>query len=112
MVALRCAGFDRVDLQMTEALGITVARVPAYSPYAVAEHAVTLLLTLNRKIHKAYNRTREGNFSLDGLLGFDLFGKTAGIIGTGKIGVCLINILQGKAQGKGGKEKKERIIRG
>lgn len=95
MVALRCAGFDRVDLQMTETLGLTVARVPAYSPYAVAEHAIALLLTLNRKTHKAYNRTREGNFGLDGLLGFDLYGKTAGVVGTGKIGQCLVNILLG-----------------
>lgn len=94
-IAMRCAGFDRVDLKMAEALGITVTRVPAYSPYAVAEHAIALLLTLNRKTHKAYNRTREGNFSLDGLLGFDLYGKTAGVIGTGKIGQCLVNILLG-----------------
>lgn len=95
LVALRCAGFDRVDLKMTEALGLTVVRVPAYSPYAVAEHAIALLLTLNRKTHKAYNRTREGNFGLDGLLGTDLYGKTAGVVGTGKIGQCLVNILLG-----------------
>lgn len=95
LVALRCAGFDRVDLKMTEALGLTVARVPAYSPYAVAEHAIALLLTLNRKTHKAYNRTREGNFGLDGLLGTDLYSKTAGVVGTGKIGQCLVNILLG-----------------
>jgi D-lactate dehydrogenase len=76
-------------------LGMDVVRVPAYSPHAVAEHAVALMLTLNRKIHRAYNRTREGNFSLDGLMGFDLYGLTAGLIGTGKIGICVARILQG-----------------
>jgi len=85
-VALRCAGFNNVDLVAARELGITVVRVPAYSPHAVAEHTVALLLTLNRKINRAYNRVRELNFSLSGLVGFDLHGKTVGIIGTGKIG--------------------------
>lgn len=95
LIAMRCAGFDRVDLNMAETLGISVVRVPAYSPYAVAEHAIALLMTLNRKLHKAYNRTREANFNLDGLLGVDLHGKTAGVIGTGKIGQCVVNIFLG-----------------
>jgi len=85
-IAMRCAGFDRVDVKKANELGICVTRVPAYSPYAVAEHAVALILTLNRQIHKAYNRVRDGNFTLDGLVGFDLEGKTVGLIGTGKIG--------------------------
>jgi D-lactate dehydrogenase len=89
LVALRCAGFNNVDLRRAGQLGIKVARVPAYSPYAVAEHALAMILALNRKIHRAYNRVREGNFSLEGLLGFDLHGKTAGIVGTGKIGSIL-----------------------
>jgi D-lactate dehydrogenase len=94
LVALRCAGFNNVDLQ--HAFGrLHVVRVPAYSPHAVAEHAVSLLLGLNRKTHKAYNRTRDGNFTLDGLLGFDLHGKTAGIVGTGKIGRIAAEILKG-----------------
>ncbi|HOV15386.1 MAG TPA: 2-hydroxyacid dehydrogenase, partial [Spirochaetota bacterium] len=94
LVALRCAGYNNVDLK--EAFGnIHIVRVPAYSPYAVAEHAISLIMALNRKTHKAYNRTREGNFSINGLLGFDMFGKTAGVIGTGKIGKILINILKG-----------------
>ena len=91
LVALRCAGFNNV----AKDLGITVARVPAYSPYAVAEHTVALILALNRKIHRAYNRVREGNFALDGLLGFDLHGKTAGIVGTGEIGAVVARILSG-----------------
>lgn len=95
LIALRCAGFNNVDLAAARRLGITVARVPAYSPYAVAEHTVGLILTLNRKLHRAYNRVREGNFSLDGLLGFDLHGRTVGVIGTGKIGVVVTRILKG-----------------
>ncbi len=86
LIALRCAGHNNVDLVAARELGIAVVRVPAYSPHAVAEHAVGLLLTLNRKIHRAYNRVRELNFSLNGLIGFDIHGKTIGIIGTGKIG--------------------------
>ncbi len=95
LVAIRAAGFNNVDLAAADALGLTVARVPAYSPHAVAEHAVALMLALNRKIHRAYNRVREGNFALDGLLGFDFAGKTAGVIGTGKIGAVLVRILTG-----------------
>jgi len=95
LIALRCAGFNNVDLAAADRLGVTVARVPAYSPYAVAEHTVGLMLTLNRKIHRAFNRVREGNFALDGLLGFDLHGKTVGIVGTGKIGLCVARILHG-----------------
>lgn len=94
-VALRCAGFNQVDLQAAKSLGISVTRVPAYSPHAVAEHTVALLMTLNRKIHRAYNRVREHNFSLAGLVGFDLYGKTVGIIGTGKIGRCTAEIFRG-----------------
>lgn len=94
-LALRCAGFNNVDLAAAARLGITVARVPAYSPHGVAEHAVALFLTLNRRIHRAYNRVRDGNFSLDGLLGFDVHGKTVGVIGTGKIGVCFARIMRG-----------------
>jgi D-lactate dehydrogenase len=94
VIAMRCAGFNNVDLK--SAFGsIHIGRVPAYSPYAVAEHAVALILTLNRKTHKAYNRTRDSNFALGGLLGFDLHGKTAGIIGTGRIGQILAGILKG-----------------
>jgi D-lactate dehydrogenase len=95
IIALRCAGFNQVDLKTAAALGIRVVRVPAYSPHAVAEHAVALLLTLNRKIHRAYNRVREHNFSLNGLVGFDLHGRTAGIVGTGKIGRITAEILGG-----------------
>ncbi|MCB5175844.1 2-hydroxyacid dehydrogenase [Microvirga lenta] len=95
LVALRSAGFNNVDLEAARDQGITVARVPAYSPYAVAEHTVALILTLNRKTHRAYNRVREGNFALDGLLGFDLAGKTAGVVGTGKIGEVVSKILLG-----------------
>jgi D-lactate dehydrogenase len=94
-LALRCAGFNGVDLAAAKELGFSVTRVPAYSPYAVAEHAVALLLALNRKIPRAYNRVRELNFSLHGLVGFDLHGKTAGIIGTGKIGRVTAQILRG-----------------
>lgn len=95
VIALRCAGYDNVDIETAKELDLTLVRVPAYSPYAVAEHAITLILTLNRKIHRAYNRVREGNFSLNGLLGFDLHGKTVGIIGTGKIGRIAGQILHG-----------------
>lgn len=94
-VALRCAGFNNVDLAVCQELGIGVARVPAYSPHAVAEHTLALLMTLNRRLHKAYNRVREGNFSLSGLMGFDLHGKTVGVIGTGKIGGIVVDILLG-----------------
>mgnify|MGYP002654516419 CR=1 FL=1 len=94
-IALRCAGFNQVDLVAARELGIAVTRVPAYSPHAVAEHAVALLLTLNRKIHRAHQRVREFNFSLAGLVGFDLYGKTIGIIGTGKIGRCTAQIFRG-----------------
>ncbi|WP_128547517.1 2-hydroxyacid dehydrogenase [Larkinella soli] len=95
LVALRCAGFNNVDLAAATELNMRVVRVPAYSPHAVAEHAVALLLTLNRKIHRAYNRIRENNFSLEGLLGFDLYGKTIGVIGTGKIGAVFAQIMLG-----------------
>lgn len=95
LVALRCTGFNNVDLAAAKELGLAVTRVPVYSPYAVAEHAVALLLALNRKIHRAFNRVREFNFSLNGLEGFDLHGKTAGIIGTGKIGRVTAQILRG-----------------
>jgi D-lactate dehydrogenase len=94
-IALRCAGFNNVDLAAAKRLGIPVVRVPAYSPHAVAEHTVGLVLTLNRQIHRAYNRVREHNFDLQGLLGFDLHGKTVGVIGTGRIGVEVIRILRG-----------------
>jgi len=94
-VALRCAGFNSVDLGAANELGLSVTRVPAYSPYAVAEHAVALLLALNRKIPRANNRVRDLNFSLQGLVGFDLHGKTAGIFGTGKIGRVTAQILRG-----------------
>jgi len=95
LVALRSAGFNHVDLAAARDLGITVARVPAYSPYAVAEHTVALMLSLNRHIHRAYNRVREGNFALDGLLGFDMRGRTVGVIGTGTIGIEVARILAG-----------------
>jgi len=95
LVALRCAGFNQVDLKAAAEFGLRVVRVPAYSPHAVAEHTVALLLTLNRKIHRAYNRVREHNFSLNGLVGFDLHGRTAGIVGTGKIGKITAQILKG-----------------
>lgn len=94
-IALRCAGFNGVDLAAATELGIAVTRVPAYSPYAVAEHAVALLLALNRKIPRASSRVRDLNFSLNGLIGFDLHGKTAGIVGTGKIGRITAQILRG-----------------
>lgn len=95
IVALRCAGFNNVDLAAAKELGLSVVRVPRYSPHAVAEHAVALLLTLNRKIHRAYNRVRDGNFSLEKLVGFDLFEKTVGLIGTGSIGAIFATIMRG-----------------
>ncbi|MNX69884.1 D-lactate dehydrogenase [compost metagenome] len=95
LVAMRCAGFNNVDVPAAERLGMTVVRVPAYSPYAVAEHATALLLSLDRKIHRAYARVREGNFSLTGLVGFDLHGKTVGIVGTGRIGTAFARIMRG-----------------
>jgi D-lactate dehydrogenase len=95
LLTLRSAGFNHVDLAAAEAHGLTVARVPAYSPYAVAEHTVALMLAVERKIHRASNRVREGNFSLDGLLGFDLRNKRVGIIGTGKIGQIVARIMRG-----------------
>ncbi len=94
MIALRCAGFNNVDIKACQGK-LRVFRVPAYSPYAVAEHAMALILTINRRTHKAYNRTRDFNFSLQGLAGFDLHGKTVGIIGTGKIGQVFANICRG-----------------
>jgi len=95
IIALRCAGFNNVDLVAAKKSGIRVCRVPSYSPEAVAEHAMAMILTLNRKTHKAYNRVREQNFSLNGLLGFDLHGKTVGIIGTGNIGKAFAKIVLG-----------------
>lgn len=95
LVALRCAGFNQVDLKEAARLGLRVVRVPAYSPHAVAEHTVALLLALNRRLHRAYNRVREQNFSLGGLVGFDLYGKTVGIIGTGRIGRVTAQIFVG-----------------
>jgi D-lactate dehydrogenase len=95
IIALRCAGFNNVDLEAARQHKIAVCRVPAYSPEAVAEHAVAMLLTVNRKTHKAYNRVREQNFALNGLLGTNLHGKTVGVIGTGKIGKAFINIMLG-----------------
>ena len=95
VVALRCAGFNNVDLIAAKELGIKILRVPAYSPSAVAEHALALILTLNRKTHKAFNRIREGNFSLERLVGFNLDGKTVGVVGTGKIGQVFCRIMQG-----------------
>ena len=95
IVAMRCAGFNNVDIYAAKEQGITVVRVPAYSPEAVAEHSIALIMSLNRRIHKAYLRTRDANFSLEGLVGFNLFGKTVGVIGTGKIGVATMAILKG-----------------
>ncbi len=95
LIAMRCAGYNNVDLSAVKKQGLTLVRVPAYSPHAVAEHAVALILTLNRKTHKAYNRVREGNFSLERLTGFDLFGKTVGVVGTGKIGETFCQIMRG-----------------
>jgi D-lactate dehydrogenase len=95
MIALRCAGFNNVDLGAAREFGIAVGRVPGYSPHAVAEYTVALILSLNRKTHRAYARVREGNFALEGLLGFDLFGRTVGIVGTGQIGIALAGIMRG-----------------
>ncbi|MEZ5069626.1 MAG: 2-hydroxyacid dehydrogenase [Bacteroidales bacterium] len=95
VIALRCAGFNNVDLEAAGEAGIQVVRVPAYSPTSVAEHALALILTLNRKTHKAFNRVRDGNFSLERLTGFNVAGKTVGIIGTGKIGAAFAQIMQG-----------------
>ena len=95
IVALRCAGFNNIDLKAAQELGIQVVRVPAYSPEAVAEHTIGLIMTLNRRIHRAYQRTREANFSLEGLIGFNMHGRTVGVIGTGKIGIAVMRILKG-----------------
>ena len=94
-IALRCAGFNNVDLDAAKELGLPVVRVPAYSPEAVAEHALGMMMCLNRRIHRAYQRTRDANFSLEGLTGFTMYGKTAGVIGTGKIGIAALRILKG-----------------
>ena len=94
-ICLRCAGFNNVDLEAAKQLGLVVSRVPAYSPESVAEHTIALIMGLNRKLHKAYNRVKDDNFSLAGLLGFDLHGKTVGVIGTGQIGLSLVRILKG-----------------
>jgi len=95
LVALRCAGFNNVDLAAAKKYGIKIARVPAYSPEAVSEHAVALILSLDRNIHRAYARVREGNFALEGLLGFNLHGRTVGVVGTGRIGTCVARIMRG-----------------
>ena len=95
LIALRCAGFNNVDIRAANSLGLRVVRVPAYSPHSVAEHSVGLMLALNRHLHQAYNRVRNGNFALQGLLGFELRGKTAGIVGTGRIGAAVVQILHG-----------------
>lgn len=95
LILLRCAGYNNVDLAAAERLGLTVTRVPVYSPYAVAEHTVALILALNRKVHRAFNRVREGNFAIEGLLGFDLHGKTVGLVGTGRIGEIMAKICVG-----------------
>ncbi|MCV2356717.1 2-hydroxyacid dehydrogenase [Paucibacter sp. B2R-40] len=95
LVALRCTGFNNVDLKAAAALGLKVVRVVTYSPYSVAEHAVALLLAINRKVHRAYARTRDSNFALDGLMGFDLHGKTVAVVGTGKIGLVFAGIMRG-----------------
>lgn len=94
IIALRCAGYNQVDLAAAKANEVTVVRVPAYSPHAVAEHALALIMTLNRKTHRAYNRIRDGNFALDGLLGFDLVEKTIGVVGTGRIGAVFAGIMK------------------
>jgi len=95
IIALRCAGFNNVNLEAAQKYQLRVCRVPAYSPESVAEHAVAMILTLNRKTHKAYNRVREQNYSINGLLGFNLFGKTVGVVGTGNIGACFCKIMIG-----------------
>ncbi|MBD1576476.1 MULTISPECIES: 2-hydroxyacid dehydrogenase [Vibrio] len=95
LIAMRCAGFDRVDLEAAKRLGLQVVRVPAYSPEAIAEHAVGMMMCLNRRFHKAYQRTRDANFSLEGLTGFNFYGKTVGVVGSGKIGFATMRILKG-----------------
>lgn len=95
LIVLRCAGFNQVDLAAAAELGLRVGRVPEYSPYAVAEHTLALLLSLNRKIHRAYARVREGNFALDGMLGFDVHGRTIGVVGTGRIGETFCRLMSG-----------------
>ncbi|KWT99731.1 lactate dehydrogenase [Vibrio toranzoniae] len=95
LIAMRCAGFDKVDLDAAKAFGLQVVRVPAYSPESVAEHTVGMMMCLNRKLHKAYQRTRDANFSLEGLVGFNFYGKTVGVIGSGKIGLATMRILKG-----------------
>ncbi|HAB86766.1 MAG TPA: hydroxyacid dehydrogenase, partial [Pseudomonas sp.] len=95
LIALRSAGYNHVDLPCARRLGLPVVRVPAYSPHAVAEHTVALILALNRRLPRAYNRTREGNFSLQGLTGFDLVGKRVGVVGSGQIGAVFARIMQG-----------------
>ncbi|MFA0036305.1 2-hydroxyacid dehydrogenase [Vibrio sp. 10N.261.52.A1] len=95
LIAMRCAGFDKVDLDAAKELGLQVVRVPAYSPESVAEHTVGMMMCLNRKLHKAYQRTRDANFSLEGLVGFNFYGKTVGVIGSGKIGLATMRILKG-----------------
>lgn len=94
-IALRCAGYNNVDIEQCKQLGISVSHVPEYAPHAIAEHAMALILTLNRRMHKAYNRVKEGNFDLQGLLGFTLHGKTVGVVGTGRIGKAFIQIARG-----------------
>ncbi|MCM2678849.1 2-hydroxyacid dehydrogenase [Echinimonas agarilytica] len=94
-IAMRCAGFNNVDLDQAKACDVSIVRVPAYSPEAVAEHAVALMMTLNRRIHKAYQRTRDANFALEGLVGFNMHGKVVGVVGTGKIGIATLRILKG-----------------
>src|ERR1051325_4778705 len=95
LIALRCAGFNNVDLAAAARLGLTVVRVPAYSPHAVAEHTLALILALDRKIHRAWNRVREGNFALDGLMGREIHGRAVGVVGTGEIGAVVVKILAG-----------------
>ncbi|SBT12330.1 2-hydroxyacid dehydrogenase [Vibrio celticus] len=95
LIAMRCAGFDKVDLDAAKEFGLQVVRVPAYSPESVAEHTVGMMMCLNRKLHKAYQRTRDANFSLEGLVGFNFHGKTVGVIGSGKIGIATMRILKG-----------------
>lgn len=95
LIALRCAGFNNVDINAANEFGVRVVRVPAYSPHSVAEHTVALILALNRRLHQAYNRVRNGNFALQGLLGFEMRDKTVGIIGTGRIGAAVAQILRG-----------------
>ncbi len=95
LIALRCAGFNNIDIAAAQQLNLTIIRVPAYSPYGVAEHAAMLILALNRKIYRAYNRIHDGNFSLEGLLGFEIYGKKVGILGTGRIGASMARIMKG-----------------